>query len=64
MCLRAGLFFVFFFNLGKQTALSAVVLYDLLGKRNQLHSDEQPLLGGGTQVSLEGRIHSPHGLYI
>lgn len=27
---------------------------DLLGKLNHLHSDEQPLLGGGTQVSSEG----------
>lgn len=65
MCLRAGFFF-FFFNLGKQAALSAVVLYfffffpanDLLGKLNHLHSEKQPLLGGGVQVSGGG--NTPH----
>lgn len=57
----------FFFNLGKQAALSAVVLYfffspanDLLGKLNHLHSEKQPLLGGGVQVSGGGNTPPTH----
>lgn len=69
MCLRAGFFwwcFFFFKSLEAGSTLSTSTVFspanDLLGKLNHLLSDEQPLLGGGTQVSSEGGGggESPH----